>query len=155
AANGPRGLGALSEWAVMIADDGAITLNYYGPSAFTVRAPSGRDVSLLQETDYPIGGRILLTIVPAAVESFRLRLRIPSWSHKTVVRLNGVDQSVKPGTYLPLDRAWMPGDSIELLLDMSTQFKDGGPPPTGADSYGGSTVDMISAYHGPLLLAYD
>jgi DUF1680 family protein len=155
AANGPRALGALSEWAVMIADDGAITLNFYGPSVFTVRAPSGRDVSLVQETDYPVSGRIVLSIVPAAVESFRLRLRIPSWSHKTVVRLNGADQSVKSGTYLTFDRAWTPGDTIELLLDMSTRFEDGGPPPPDADAYGGSTVEMVSVYRGPLLLAYD
>jgi DUF1680 family protein len=156
AANGPRGLGILSEWAVMIGHDGAISLNYYGPSAFTVRMPSGQDVSLVQETDYPIGGRILLSIFPAAEEQFRLRLRIPDWSRTTNVRLNGVAQSnVTPGAYLTIDRPWRSGDVIELILDMGPHFFPGGPPPPGTDPNGGSTVGMVSVFHGPLLLAYD
>ena len=139
----------------MIASDGAITLNYYGPSAFTVRAPSGREVSLIQETDYPVGGHILLSVVPAATDAFRLRLRIPAWSVNTIVHLNGVSQNATAGTYLTLDRTWTPGDTVELLLDMSPRSLSGGLPPPDADAYGGSTIDMVSVYHGPLLLAFD
>jgi hypothetical protein len=44
-------LGFLSEWAVMLAEDG-IVLNYYGPSIFKVQIPSGQSVNIEQITDY-------------------------------------------------------------------------------------------------------
>ena len=156
AANGPRGLGILSEWAVMTANDGAITLNYYGPSVFTVRAPSGQDVSLVQETDYPVSGRISISVVPTAPEQIRLRLRIPKWSLTTTVHINGTAASgVVPGKYLTVDRVWNPGDTIEVVLEMGPRFVPGGAPPVDADANSGSTLGMVSVYYGPLLLAYD
>jgi hypothetical protein len=154
-ANGPRGIGMLSEWAVMAARDGGITINYYGPSCFTVRSPAGRDVSLVQETDYPAGGRIVLFVIPAAEEQFRLRLRIPGWSQTTTVSLNGEGLEVVPGAYLTIARVWRPGDKIELVFDMGPRFVAGGPPPTGVDLQSGNTVGRVSVYYGPLLLAYD
>jgi DUF1680 family protein len=144
--NGPRGLGMLSEWAVMTAPDG-LALNWYGPSAFTVRTPSGRSVKLAQETDYPVlNGTVRLTVTPEAAERFALRLRIPGWSRHTEVQVNGKKQKgVSPGTYLTLNRIWKPGDRVELLLDMSPRLWVGEREAAG----------KVSLYRGPLLLAYD
>ena len=143
--NGPRGLGVLSEWAVMTAEDG-IALNYYGPSEFTVRTPSGSKLRLSQETDYPIGGRILLTVTPESAERFALRLRIPAWSREVRVTLNGGRvPNAAPGSYLALDRRWNPGDEIKLAFDMRPRLWVGEREAEG----------KISVYHGPILLAYD
>jgi DUF1680 family protein len=144
--NGPRGLGMLSEWAVMTASDG-IALNWYGPSEFTVRTPSGRRVKLVQESDYPtIGGEVRLTVAPESAERFALRLRIPGWSRHTEVEVNGkAQQSVSPGTCLTLDRNWTPGDRIALQLDMSPRLWVGEREAAG----------RVSLYRGPVLLAYD
>ena len=85
-ANGPRGLGALSEWAVMVANDG-VALNYYGPSTFTLSLTSSENrITLVQETDYPSHGQINLTVTPETSEEFALRLRIPWWSRNTKVQ---------------------------------------------------------------------
>src|SRR5579871_2076722 len=80
--NGPRGLGMLSEWAIMTAQDG-LALNWYGPSTFTVRLHSGHSVRLTQETKFPASGVIRLKVTPEAEERFTLRLRIPGWSRQT------------------------------------------------------------------------
>jgi uncharacterized protein len=154
-ANGPRGLGMLSEWAVMISEDG-IVLNYYGPSVFSVQTPSGKNVRLEQITDYPVSGKVSLTITPESEESFILRMRIPGWSKKTEVKINGQPQQnpIQQGTYLFLNRLWRPGDKIDIILDISPRFLLGESPP-GNSKGEGSAAGKVSIYHGPLLLTYD
>jgi DUF1680 family protein len=143
--NGPRGLGLLSEWAAMTAADG-ITLNYYGPSAVRVAAPSGHAVRLTQDTDYPVGGEVRLTVAPEVAERFVLRLRVPGWSRRTSLRVNGVEETdVRPGTYRALDRVWKRGDVIILSFDLSPRLWVGERDAAGKAAF----------YHGPLLLAYD
>jgi DUF1680 family protein len=143
--NGPRGLGILSEWAVMTAADG-LALNWYGPSAFTVRLSSSHTVGLVQETEFPANGRVRLEVTPEAEERFTLRLRIPGWSRQTRVFVNGQQQEgVSPGSYLPLDRAWQSGDVVEIALDMRLWLWVGER----------EAQDKVSVYTGPILLAYD
>ena len=143
--NGPRGLGVLSEWAVMTAKDGVV-LNYYGPSVFTAPLPSGETVTLEQKTDYPAGGAIHLTVTPAVPQRFALHLRIPGWSRRTHVVLNGKPLSdPTPGRFLVIDREWSPGDEISLSFDMSPWLWVGERECQG----------KVSIYHGPILLAFD
>jgi hypothetical protein len=143
--NGPRGLGTLSEWAVMSSRD-AVVLNYYGPSAFGVTAPSGERLRLVQETDYPDNGHVTLKVDAAGAEATTLKLRIPGWSRKTSVQVNGNGVAeVRPGSYLSLEREWQAGDVIELNFDMSPRFW------VGEREAAGKTA----VYRGPVLLAYD
>ena len=143
--NGPRGLGILSEWAVMTSDEG-IVVNYYGPSEFTIRTSDGHSVKLAQKTDYPVGGNIELAVTPEIAKAFTLRLRIPSWSRNTRVTLNCKEvDHVRTGTYLALNRMWKTGDSIDLELDMSPRLWIG---ERGCEG-------KVSIYCGPILLAYD
>lgn len=143
--NGPRSLGMLSEWAVMTAKDG-IALNWYGPSLFGTRLPSGRKVHLVQETDFPASGKVRIKVTPESAEQFTLRLRIPGWSRETQVSVNGQKvEKVTPGAYLPLERTWKSGDVIEVSLDMRPRFWVGEREAQG----------KVSVYTGPILLAYD
>ncbi|MFN8514719.1 MAG: glycoside hydrolase family 127 protein [Thermomicrobiales bacterium] len=143
--NGPRGLGMLSEWAVMVAGDG-LALNYYGPGTLAVPLASGNVVRLEQETAYPLAGRIVLRVTPDRAERFALRLRIPGWSRATAVALNGERQAgVWPGTYLMLEREWRAGDTLEIALDEAVWLWPGEREAAG----------KVALYQGPILLAYD
>jgi len=143
--NAPRGLGILSEWAVMCAEDG-IVLNYYGPSSFRASTPSGAKVALEQETDYPLGGLVRLRVRLDAPERFALRLRMPGWSPSTRVSLNGRKlANGRPGTYHAIERRWKDGDAVSLRFDMGPWLWVGERRCRG----------KVSVYHGPLLLAYD
>ncbi len=144
AANGPRGLGCLSEWAVMLAGN-AIVINYYGPSTLRVTAPGGTPVTLIQETSYPTEGAVKVTVTPSQKAFFTIRLRVPAWSTTTGVEVNGVPQACEPGAYCELSREWSPGDVIYLTLDMSVRLV------AGASNAQG----LSAAYRGPLLLAFD
>jgi uncharacterized protein len=155
--NSSRGFGMLSDWAVMhdhSADAAlpALVLNYYGPSVLKTRLGSGVGeqepvaVTLTQKTDYPVSGRVAVRVDPAAPSAFALKLRIPAWSARTRVAVNGSAVSdVTPGRYLVLSRIWHPGDEVVLELDMSLRFWVGERECAG----------LTSIYRGPLLLAYD
>src|SRR5207253_3073131 len=51
--NGPRGLGMLSEWAVLHGPNGLV-LNYYGPATIAGSLRGGAAFRLREETDYPL-----------------------------------------------------------------------------------------------------
>ncbi|MCE5199895.1 glycoside hydrolase family 127 protein [bacterium] len=143
--NGPRGLGMLSEWAVMTAEDGLV-VNYYGPCEFEVKTHCGSLVKLSQSTNYPLDGNIVLHVDPDTEEHFTLKLRVPSWSKYAQIWLNEQEvEGVRNGEYLSIDRVWKSGDMIRLSLDMSLRTW------VGAQDCEGK----VSIYRGPILLAYD
>jgi uncharacterized protein len=143
--NAARGLGMLSDWAVMASADG-LALNYYGPSSLTAWTPSGQPVTLTQTSDYPMSGEVVLDVEPRTAERFAVRLRIPRWSVATTAAINGDPVAgVKAGEYLELRRVWQPGDRVTLSLDMTPHYWPGQKECTG----------LTSLYRGPLLLTYD
>ncbi len=143
--NAPRGIGMLSEWAVMVSKDGII-LNYYGPGSISTTLPSGKLLNIAQETEYPINGKVKIIIGLESSEKFALRLRIPGWSKQTHLSINNTEiNNVSPGTYAIIDREWKNGDVIELILDLSLHFWVGERELAG----------KASIYHGPILLTYD
>ena len=154
ALHGPRGLALLSDWAVMRSADG-VAVNYYGPVEIRAMTAAQRSVRLLQETDYPVGGTIKMTVTPDTPERFTLRLRIPGWSNTNHATLNGRPIGpVLPGSYLAIDHLWAPGDIVTLDLSVSPRITAGGqrPPASRTD---GHAVGRIAIHHGPLLLTYD
>jgi len=141
--NGPRILGMLSQWSLMGAPDGLV-LNYYGPCELSALL-SGERITLRQTTTYPRQGDIKITVGLARPQRFALHLRIPHWSARTAVRVNGEPTPARAGSYLAVDREWADGDRVEMALDMSPHFW------VGERDFEGRT----SIYRGPILLAYD
>lgn len=143
--NSPRGFGMISDWALMHDEEGLV-LNWYGPGIMTALLPSCKSVALTQETDYPCTGVIRIRVQPTQAAEFTLKIRIPYWSTKTKVALNGeTAQKVNSGSYLSLRRTWIQGDTIEISLDMSLHYLVGER----------ESVGKASIFRGPLLLTYD
>ncbi|MCY3788444.1 MAG: glycoside hydrolase family 127 protein, partial [Gemmatimonadetes bacterium] len=143
--NGPRGLGMVSDWALMRDAEGLV-LNWYGPSRMQVGLRRGLTVALTEETEYPRRGRVGIRVDPSQAAEFALKLRVPYWSQRTKVRVNGaVVRKVRAGTYLTLARYWQPGDIIDLELDMSMHYWQGER----------ECCDKVSIFRGPVLLTYD
>ena len=145
-ANAARGLGELSQWAV-VSDATDLYVNYYGPSTAHTQTPAGSAIVLKQTTEYPKNGSIELKIEDlASPEAFALDLRIPSWSKQSTVRVNGEEAVSAPsGAYFRLERTWKEGDVIRIELDMGVHFWQ------GEENFDG----YVSAYYGPILLAVD
>jgi hypothetical protein len=75
-------------------------------------------------TKYPWQGDVRLTIRDTDSASWQLRLRVPDWSTKVRVALNGQALNVPAieDGYLLFDRVWQPGDVIELTLTLEPHF---------------------------------
>ena len=138
-ANGPRGfLCFLKELFTTRGD--AATFNFYSSSLVKGELSGGRKVafdmySLYPRTDY-------VRIVSHTEGAAPVRLRIPAWSAKTEVKLNGkVLDGVAAGSYFTIERDWKFGDIVEVKFDM----------PVVAH-----TLDHHVAFtRGPVLLARD
>ena len=141
-ANGPRGFLAFLRAFLSATPDGA-ALNFYASGTASVDLPNnGGRVTIEGYTDYPKASAVHLRNRSATTRSFTLKLRIPRWSEKTVVRVNGQGvKDVKPGSYLSLAREWKPGDHIDLFFDLSPRVHE-------LDGYVAFTA-------GPIALARD
>lgn len=143
--NSPRGFGYLSDWGLM-RDEQGLRLNWFGPEKITTTLADGTPLTLHVKSDYPRDGHVAIELNPTEARRFSLRLRIPYWSAKTEVKVNGrASSDVTPGTYLVLDHEWKTGDRIELNLDFTPHFW------VGEKECRGKT----SIFRGPLLLTYD
>jgi DUF1680 family protein len=142
-ANGPRGLLLTPFWAVMSSADG-IVINLYAPGSATPQLADGTTVRLTQQTDYPSGDEILLTVDPEKPATFTLKLRIPAWSKHTSLSVNGAPADCRPGSYAALIREWSAGDRVVLKLDLRGRAV---PAPGGAPQF--------AVMRGPVVLALD
>ena len=81
-------------------------------------------LSLRQKTSYPSDGRVNLMVDPETPKEFTLYLRIPEWSTRTLVGINGRRATEVPrqGTYLALRRTWKKGDTVTLAFDMQPRL---------------------------------
>ena len=144
-ANGPRGLMITPSWAAMTGPDG-VALNLYAPLQAEVATPDGQSLKIDMQTVYPADGRVRIAVGLPKSEAFALRLRIPQWSERTSLRINGApyDGYLIPGTYASIERTWNEGDRIELDLDMRARVVDA---PSGSGDR--------AIVRGPVVLAFD
>ena len=138
-ANGPRGFLCFLKKLFEVCG-GVATFNFYSSALVKGELSGGRKVafdmySLYPRTDY-------VRIVSHTEGAAPVRLRIPAWSAKTEVKLNGKAlDGVKAGGYFTIDHAWKLGDIVEIKFDM----------PVIAH-----TLDHHVAFtRGPVLLARD
>ena len=102
--NGPRFLGLLSEWALMGTADGVAVL-LYAPLSISAAIPTAvREdgskapvtVTIKQTTTYPFGSnQVVLQITPSVTATFAVSFRIPVWSKRTAVTVDGRPFSTK------------------------------------------------------------
>lgn len=141
--NGPRGLGMMTEWAIMVAQD-EVVVNTYAPVRAALSLPGNRAVSLTVDSDYPVGGAVRIT-VDSDGSPLTLALRIPTWTVHPQVEVNGTPVDAEPGQYCRISRAWAALDTVDLTLDMNWRVWPG--------ELGRSGTAAV--YRGPLLMAFD
>lgn len=143
-ANSSRGLGEISQWAVLTGDD-SLYQNYYGRSNITTKTPKGNRITISQTTDYPVSGKIGIKLEMEQSESFTYRLRIPSWTKNATVTFNGQVSKAVSGKYFDLKSEFKNGDVIEIDIPLSVHYLLGENEKSG----------KASVYYGPILLTLD
>ncbi|WP_053175190.1 glycoside hydrolase family 127 protein [Nonomuraea sp. SBT364] len=98
---------------------GGLAVHQYAPGTIT----SG-PVTLEVETGYPWDGRVAFTVRRAPGGRWPLALRVPAWSAATTITVAGESAAAEPDErgYAVLERAWRPGDTVELELDLTPRL---------------------------------
>ncbi|WP_257670355.1 glycoside hydrolase family 127 protein [Parapedobacter tibetensis] len=144
-ASGPRGQFILPLTAVMSTNKGVAVSLYVG-GEYDLKTPKGQDVTIKQETDYPVSGAVKLSLQLDKPEEFALRLRIPAWSAATKVTVNGsLVEGIQAGGYLELSRIWTPTDVVALQLDMRGRLIQ----------HGDGVNNFVAIRRGPIVFARD
>jgi len=142
-AQGPKGL-AMAPWMAVMRDVCGPVINLYEPAEASIALADGTPVKLALEGNYPVSGDVKVAVNPAKKSKFQVKLRIPAWSKKTNISVNGQDYAGAAGTYLSIERDWNPGDVIKIKFDMRLQVNE------AADGSG-----RIALTYGPIVLAQD
>jgi len=132
----PGFVAGINRW-IYARDKSGIYVNLFIGS--TVHAElGGKNVTIVQETDYPWKGEATFTINPDKPGRFNLSVRIPGWvrtkgcfpsdiyhfdDNKETdwkVSVNGkiIDVNSLKNGYVEISRKWKPGDKVELYLPM-------------------------------------
>jgi len=99
-------------------------VSLYVPSEVTWKRPEG-DVTLLQETQYPVDETTTLSLRMARSTQFGLRMRVPQWARDVSVKINGTAAQVTatPGTWASINRLWNDGDKVELRIPLKMRYQ--------------------------------
>jgi DUF1680 family protein len=121
-----RTIARMHNWAYGLSKEG-VWVHLYGGSHLATTLADGSPVALRQESNYPWDGEIRITVeeAPDALRApFAIVVRIPSWATGATLTINGVrvPEGIQPGAYVPLTRAWSPGDEVRLSLPMRVRL---------------------------------
>ena len=140
-ANGPRAFAMIHRVMYRLPSTGRVDVNLFIPSQATIEM-GGQSIALSQETEYPLNGNVQITVNPQREASFTIGLRIPAWSQKTAVEVNGQKvEGVRAGQYCLIERTWKAGDKISLTTDIKARLIE--------------MNDMQAIERGPVVLARD
>jgi DUF1680 family protein len=143
-ASGPRGLFTFPLTAVMSSKDG-VKVNFFANGMYDLETPGKQMLHISQETEYPVNEQVILKIDLPKPEEMTIRIRIPEWSRKTVLKVNGeIVQDLMPGSDAVLQRKWSSQDVISLSLDLRSRLISAGKMP-----------EYLAIMRGPILLARD
>ena len=95
-----------------------VYLNQFVSSSATLDL-QGKKITLTQRTDYPTCGEVAVNMDEG---EYALHVRLPAWSERTDVLINGqrMEYEIQSG-YAVLRRAWQKGDVVAVRLDMKVR----------------------------------
>lgn len=128
----------------MATPEGGLAALAYAPCTVSARL-ADQDVLLAVQTDYPFNDTITIRILAGGEKPWPMRLRIPAWTKKPQLQINGQDAAANFGAdgearFITVTRAWQTGDVVTLRLPM---------PVRAQSCYNGA----VSIHRGPLLYA--
>jgi DUF1680 family protein len=105
-----------------------VYVHFYDNSEMKWHLAGGTPLVLRQTTKYPWEGSVEISVTPASPEEFTVFVRIPGWSKRSSVLVNGkAVEGVTAGQYLPIRRRWTSGDKLVLSFDMTPQVVHANP----------------------------
>ncbi|WP_328541028.1 beta-L-arabinofuranosidase domain-containing protein [Streptomyces sp. NBC_00344] len=120
--------------------DQGLAAAMYAPNSVRAKVAGGTTVTITEDTDYPFGETVSLTLSTPSDVAFPLHLRIPGWCSGPELKVNGAAVAAADGpAFAKVDRTWRNGDVVTLRLPQRTALR------TWPVGHGAVSVD-----HGPL-----
>lgn len=108
------------EHLVLATPDNGIAIAMYGPCTANVIVANGKEVKIIEETNYPFEESVKFTVQTSGKVTFPLYLRIPAWTDNPSIRVNGIklQASLEEGKYARIEREWQNGDEVVFDIPM-------------------------------------
>ncbi len=121
--------------------DRGLCASLYAACDVSAKVGDGTQVKVTEQTDYPFGETVQLTVSPSKAVAFPLYLRLPRWAEKAALKVNGeaVDVQARPLSFIAVRRTWKEGDTVTLQLPMRVTVRRWA-----------ANRDAVSVDHGPL-----
>ena len=133
--------------SIITSDEEGITVNFFESGTYTLQY-GGATVIIKQETNYPLEGKIKLSISTSTPISFKLRVRIPAWSGKS-----GYDM---------FEREWSEDEvTVDYPMELRTQLPKSWDedliyvPGAYTARHKDEEDNYIALFRGPITLAAD
>jgi DUF1680 family protein len=98
-----------------------IQIHQYATGKIVADVPDGR-ATIAISTDYPWAGSVAITVVDTPDDAWTLSLRIPSWTRRATITVNGVEHPSPARDELSIDRRWAPRDVVIVEFDMPVRL---------------------------------
>ena len=143
--SGPRGVSLIPTLLYSTSTD-RLDVNVFSASKATICLANGGELRLEQETEYPLDGRIRITITSARLlRPLTIRLRVPAWTPAVTLKVNGqvCEAAERAAGFVSISRQWKAGDTLAYDIDMAPRLVLGD---HGNDG-------RAAVMYGPLVLA--
>lgn len=140
-----RILASLPGYMYSTAKDG-LWVHLYHASNLDWKLEDGTPIQVEQKTEYPWKGSVDLTVKPGQAKEFSLFVRVPDWSGRSTLTVNGKPWSspAVAGSYVEIKRTWQSGDSVKLALDVTPRM-------TQSNLRVRENIGKVAVERGPLL----
>lgn len=144
-----RTLASLAQY-VATADEQGLALHQYAQGSYSSGplGPGGVALAVDVATDYPVDGRIEMTVTEAPASEATLTLRVPAWAQSHSLEVAEHLEQFRGEGVVQLRGTFAAGDRIVLDLPMEARFVVGHP---RNDAVAGS----VALFRGPLLYALE
>lgn len=103
-------------------DESTLYINLFIPSVLDYR---DKGLTIIQQTDYPLDGKVHLQIIADKPVKSTVKIRWPSWADDEVkLTVNGKSYPVnyQPGQYINIERIWKKSAEITMVLPMKLRI---------------------------------
>jgi uncharacterized protein len=122
-------------------DPHGVYANLYIPS--TVKWTQDRaQIALTQKSEYPYDSHVQFEVKTSRAAKFALNFRIPGWTEKATIAVNGKTQAAQAAAFARIEREWKNGDRVDLELPLIPRLE-------AIDTQHPETVALVV---GPLVL---
>ncbi len=117
-ANMHQGWPKFTESLWMATNDNGLIAVTYSPSIVKAKVSKGKEITIIEETDYPFKGDIKLRISTGGTVRFPLYLRVPGWADSVTINFKGKTVTGISGLTVKLTGKWNDGDMVTMKMPM-------------------------------------